>query len=259
MKIHEVRLSDVDRYIERHKHISLEDKQAEFDSIMYWMGCFTSIDPSKDILEVGTGIGWFPVMCKRKGLKCKGIEISPQLVEYGRAFGRRHGVEPDIELANIEDADLGLARYDIVMAASVFEHVMHWRPAIRRIYDALRPGGLLYFYSTNKFALVSHEFHFPLYGWLPDRWRYGLRKAVQGEDIMRLGIDFNQFRYPQLRHYFESLGFSRVLDMFEIVEPGRLRGPGPWKPLVLRMIGRSRLVKALALTFAPGTFFFCIK
>jgi len=259
MKIHDGHLGDVDRYIEHQKHISLADKRAEFDSIMWWLGGFTRIDSTKDILEIGTGIGWIPAMCAKKGLRCKGIEISPQLVEYGKAFGKRHGVDVDIELGNIEDADLGHCRYDVVIATSAFEHVENWRKGFGNVYDALKPGGVLYFYSTNKFALISGEFRFPLYGWLPNRWRYALRRAAQGEDIMRLGIDFNQFTYPQLRRTFRGLGFTSVFDMFEILDPSRLRSRRPAKIMAIRMLRSSKLLRAVALTFVPGTFFICIK
>src|SRR5207244_2759559 len=81
------------------------------------------------------------------------------------------------------------------------------RKGIGRIFRALKPDGVFYFTSTNKFSLVSGEYNFPLYGWLPDRWRYALRTRRQGEDIMNLGIDFNQFTFPQLRRFFRKTGF----------------------------------------------------
>jgi len=203
LKVHPEPLTDVTRYIESHKHLTLEDREAEFQSTMWRIERFKHVDETTRMLEIGIGTGWFPIMCKMKGLSCKGIEISPQLVEFAMEFGRRHGVEPDIEVGNVEDAELGESVYDIVIAASVFEHVEDWRRGIQTIYRALRPGGVLYFNSTNRFSLApSQEYHFPLYGWLPDAWRYRLRKSRQGEDIMKLGIDFNQFTHPQLRRAF---------------------------------------------------------
>jgi 2-polyprenyl-3-methyl-5-hydroxy-6-metoxy-1,4-benzoquinol methylase len=259
MRIHKQDLSDVTRYIENHRHLTVESHKAVFESLMVRLGRFSTIDPSTKILEVGTGTGWFPIMCKMKGLSCKGLEISPQLVEYGIGFGRRYGVEPDIQLGNIEEDDIGRSEYDVVVALSVFEHVEHWETGLQRISDALKPGGVLFFQSTNKFALTSHEYRFPLYGWLPDRWRYSLRRARQGEDIMKLGIDFNQFTHPGLRRGFERAGFSQVLDIIEMLDPDNLRDPRPWKKIVIRGLRWFAPVKHLALTFAPYTTFLCIK
>jgi 2-polyprenyl-3-methyl-5-hydroxy-6-metoxy-1,4-benzoquinol methylase len=259
MKVHHEELSDVTRYIENHRHVKLESHQAEYDSLMWRLGRFISIDSSTRILEVGTGTGWFPIMCTLNGLSCEGLEISPQLVEYGRDFGRRHGVEVDIELGNIENRGPGESEYDIVIASSVFEHIEHWERAIQNIYNALKPGGVLFFHSTNKFALTSHEYKVPLYGWLPDRWRYRLRRSRQGEDIMKLGIDFNQFTHPRLRRCLRAAGFSRVLDIVDILDPENLRVPSRWKRTVILGLRRFTPLKHLVLTFAPYTTFICIK
>jgi len=259
MRAYSEEIPDVTRYIENHKHITLEDEEPGFASLMWRLRRFVPIDSGTKILEVGTGTGWFPIMCKQKGLQCKGLEISWQLVEYAKQFGARYGIEPDMALGNIEDYDIGQSTYDVIIAASVFEHVQDWRAGIRKIYDALRPGGLFYFNSTNRFALISQEYHFPLYGWLPDAWRYRLRVWRQGEQIMRLGIDFNQFTYPELRRFFTGLGFSSVMDFTDILDPDRLHNPRLWKIALLRALKRSGLLRHLALTFAPSTTFFCIK
>ena len=259
MKIHHDVLSDVTRYIEHHQHVTLESHNAEFESMMWRIKRFVKVDRSARILEVGTGTGWFPIMCKVRGLSCKGLEISPQLVEYGLQFGRQHGIEADIELGNIEDADIGTAEYDVVIAHSVFEHVEHWEAALKKIADALKPGGVLFFLSTNKFALKSHEYNMPLYGWLPDRWRYGLRRMRQGDDIMKLGIDFNQFTHPQLRRCLRQVGFARVMDVIEMLDPDNLRVPSPWKRIVIRTLRQITPLKDAVLTFVPYTTFLCVK
>jgi 2-polyprenyl-3-methyl-5-hydroxy-6-metoxy-1,4-benzoquinol methylase len=259
MRIHAEEIPDVTRYIEIHKRVRLEDNEAEFASTMSRLRSFVTIDSNTNMLEVGTGTGWFPIRCKQKGLHCKGLEISWQLVEYAKAFGASYGIEPDIELANIEEADLGHSTYDVIIAASVFEHVQDWKTGLGKIYDALKPGGLLYFNSTNRFAPISQEYYFPLYGWLPDAWRYRLRAWRQGEQILKLGIDFNQFTYPQLRRAFIDLGFSKVMDFTEALDPNRLNNPTLWKKVILRSVKGSKPIRQMALTFAPSTTFFCIK
>lgn len=259
MQVHRKDLTDVTRYIEHPKHLGIEDHEAEYASTMWRIQQFHAVDQSTRMIEIGTGTGWFPIMCKIKGLQCKGLEISPQLVEYAKAFGRRYGIEADIEVGNIENVDLGQSEYDVVVAVSVFEHVEDWRAGIKRIYGALRPGGLLYFNSTNKFALESHEYRMPFYGWLPDKLRYALRRAIHGEDIMKLGIDFDQFTYPDLRGCFREVGFSTVLDLIELFDPENLRSPSSWKQMLVRTLKRAKPLKHLALVFAPSTTFVCTK
>src|SRR5262249_22022226 len=154
--------------------------------------------------------------------------------------GRQHGLEPDIEQGNVEQTDIGDSLYDAIYANSVFEHIEHWPIALRRIYRALKPGGFFFFTSTNKFSFTSDEYSTPFYGWLPNRWRYRLRVARQGPDIMKLGIDFNQFTYPQLRRAFREVGFLRFYDRIELVDTDRFTS---WRKALLNLGKRSRLVR----------------
>lgn len=259
MKIYHEELSDVVRYIENNKHIRLEDKESEFNLICNQINKLKGIDRETKILEIGTGTGWFPIMCEKKEISCKGLEISPQLVENARNLGRKYGIKPDIQLGNIEETDIGVSEYDVIIANSVFEHVEYWQKGIEKVFDALKSGGVFFFVSTNKFSLISGEYNIPLYGWLPNSWRYRIRLLGQGEEIMKLGIDFNQFTYFQLRGFFEKLGFSIVLDRVEILDPENLNNPKFWKKILLKTLKRVKALKHIALFFQRNTMFICIK
>ena len=258
MKIHHEATTDVTKYIDNHGSVALEERTPQFENFTRVLSRYKEISPRTKILEVGTGAGWFPIFCALRGLSCKGLEISPQLIELARENGRERGVNPDIELGNLEDYPLPSNFYDIVMASSVFEHVEDWRTGVAKVYETLKPGGVLYFESTNKFSFTSGEYAgIPLYGWLPNSWRYALRKRAEGEDIMKLGIDFHQFTHSCLRKEFTRLGFSKVLDRIdaadeEYVSTGLRRN-------VVRVAKKIGLARSLALTFAEATRFICIK
>jgi SAM-dependent methyltransferase len=210
------------------------------------------------MLEIGTGTGWFPILCRLNGLSCKGLEISPQLVACARRIGDSHGIDAGIELGNIEQADLGHEQADVIIANFVFEHVQDWRQALRRVYDALKPDGVLVFQSTNKFSVISGEFaKMPFYGWLPNPIRYRVRMLFHGRDIMKLGIDFNQFTYLGLRKAFREIGFRRMLDRVDLADRSSIKSR--FKREVLRVCDRSRFVRETALLFFEVTTFVCVK
>jgi SAM-dependent methyltransferase len=257
MQIQQEELTDVTRYIATHKHLSLEDHEADFQNYMRLIRKCKDVDSNSRMLEIGIGTGWFPLACAKHGLSCKGLEISKQLIEYARQFGSKYGLEPELELGNIEETELGKAQYDVIMAQSVFEHIEHWRLALKKLYDALKPGGLFVFSSTNKFSFTGQEYDFPLYGWMPNSWRYRLRVKRQGPDIMKLGIDFNQFTYPELRQAFREVGFSRIVDRVDFVDPAELTNP--WKKRILRLSKSSGPIKQVVLCFADATMFLCVK
>lgn len=258
MKIYYEAPTDVTRYIDLNRNVGLEDKTQHFENYLRPIRNFKEITPETEILEIGTGTGWFPLLCKLRGLRCKGLEISPQLIEMAKEAGRRHGVEPDIELGNLEDYRLPDDFYDVVIASSVFEHVEDWRTGVHKVYRTLKKGGVLYFESTNKFSFTSGEYTgIPLYGWMPNACRYALRKKVHGEDIMKLGIDFHQFTHSCLRKEFERAGFSRVLDRVDVAEEEHVTTA--FRRRVVRVAKRFGAAKAAALTFAEATRFICIK
>jgi SAM-dependent methyltransferase len=257
MKIPEASLTDVDRYISNNPLVPIEQHRAGFDKYLRHLRRFRAIDGESRLLEIGVGTGWFPILCAMEGIHCKGLEISPQLVEYARRYGAQYGVVPDIEVGNIESGALGRDVYDGIIVSFVFEHVEQWRLGLRRVYEALKPGGVMYFESTNKFCPWSGEYGMPFYSWLPNAWRFGLRKVVHGPDIMKLGIDFNEFTYRELRREFRRLGFTRICDRIDLAESPHISS-GFRKKLVSTARG-SRAIKHVVLTFADSTRFVCVK
>lgn len=257
MKIPEASLTDVDRYMASNPLVPIEEHRPGFDKYIRHLRRFRRIDGASRLLEIGVGTGWFPILCALEGLRCQGLEISPQLVDYARRYGSEYGVVPDIAIGNIEDNDLGRDVYDGIIVSFVFEHVERWREGLRKVYEALKPGGVMYFESTNKFCPWSGEYGMPFYSWLPNPLRYRLRQAVHGADIMRLGIDFNEFTYTELRREFKRLGFSQICDRIDLAENPHISSG--FRRKLVATARRSGMMKGLVLTFADSTRFVCVK
>jgi SAM-dependent methyltransferase len=258
LEIHDEQLKDVARYIELNAGARYEDQLATIENIFEMLQQFRPLERNSRILEIGVGNGWLQIYGKKQGYDIKGIEISRQLIDLARHNAAKAGVDVDVSLGNIETLDIGNNEYDAIIASSVFEHVERWEPALERVYRALKPGGVFWFDSTNKFSFVSGEFEFPLYGWLPDSWRFKLRRWKQGDDIMKLGIDFNQFTYPVLRRAFKRVGFSAI-DFIDFKDVTAIKTGAAWKRGALVGLKSLKPLKHLALTFAPATIFVCIK
>jgi 2-polyprenyl-3-methyl-5-hydroxy-6-metoxy-1,4-benzoquinol methylase len=258
MKVSQEALDDVDRYLRNHDHLDLEDFRVEFTGTKRNIERYVRLRPELKILEVGCGTGWFPILMRLEGYDCEGLEISWQLRDKADSVARKWGLPSSgIRLGNIEDAEIGTLAYDVIVCNAVFEHVEDWKLGLHRVTRALRPGGVLLFSSTNKFSLISGEYRFPLYGWLPDKARYALRRLMQGSEIMKLGVDFHQFRHGQLRRAFQDLGYTVIHDRVDMKEPSDVQNLT--KRSLLKLARRNKLVKTLALTFSPATVFTCVK
>jgi SAM-dependent methyltransferase len=257
MKIHFEELSDVTRYLNLYGNIGIDDKQATAESILRVVAKKVAVTAQTKILEVGTGTGWFPLYCQRRGLDCRGLEISPQLVAYAAQSAHENGLECNVELGNIEQIDLGSNQYDVIVCSSVFEHVENWRLGVQNVYRALRPGGTMFFESTCKFSFTSAEYKFPLYGWLPNAFRYRLRVGAQGPDIMKLGIDFNQFTNGELRKEFAKIGFREILDRMDLADENYVSAW--WKRPLVRWSHYLPPLRFAMLTFSDVTRYLCVK
>lgn len=214
------------------------------------------------MFEVGAGSDWFEVLCALRGLRCSAIELSPLHLDVARSLAAEHGVEVDIRLGDIETDDIGVEQYDYIIAASLFEHVRHYGLGLARLYEAFRPGGVLYFSSTNEFSPRSGELRdFPLYGWWPYRLRKRIRINRHGSAIIESsGMDFNQFTYAGLRKHSRSLVFGQVDDPVEystVHDIGRRHNAQ--RAGVLRLAKLVPPAKWILTTFARVTSFICVK
>ena len=144
-------------YIRDRAETCLEDMQSEFKSTIKLLGRIKEITPETQLLEIGIGTGWFQILCKQKGIGCRGLEFDPNLARCASELGQRCGVVPEIDIGSIETADIGRSRYDIIIAICTFEHVENWQKGLENVASALKPGGVFYFVSTNKFSLSSNR------------------------------------------------------------------------------------------------------
>ncbi len=81
MEIHHEPLSQIESFISNYGNEDLNsaDKRLQYQNYLKMLRPYVDLGPSIRMLEIGTGTGWFPVMCKLDGLTCKGLEISQDL------------------------------------------------------------------------------------------------------------------------------------------------------------------------------------
>ena len=200
------------------------------------------------------------VLCLRRGLVCDGVEHNPFSVSHAEELARSNGFDVSIRLESIEKSELPAGEYDLVVAMSVLEHVEDYQHALATIYSTLKPGGVFYCYSTNKFSLRSGEYPLPLYGFLPYSVRRAIRMHRQGSRIIEsAGIDFNQFTYCGLRRALRRAGFSGVYDKFEFLEPEDVVRRTPVRILAAHILRAVPQLRFVARVIDSGTCFIAIK
>lgn len=103
----------------------------------------------KDVLEIGCATGDLLLKLQREGAMVKGLEIS----DFAAAVARKRGL--DVTAGTIEAfAPENEAKFDVVLALEVIEHVLSPTRFIANVARVLKPGGLLVL-STPNYACTK--------------------------------------------------------------------------------------------------------
>jgi ubiquinone/menaquinone biosynthesis C-methylase UbiE len=100
-----------------------------------------AVSAGQEVLDVGAGDGNFALACAREGASVVASDISPGMIERGRARARAEGYEVDWVEADAEALPFEDERFDCV--GSVFGAMIAPRPEVvaRELFRVVRPGG----------------------------------------------------------------------------------------------------------------------
>jgi predicted TPR repeat methyltransferase len=97
------------------------------------------------ILDLGCGTGLSGAAFKDRAATLDGVDLSPAMIAKARA----RGVYDALAVADIESG-LGVARYDLVVAADTLVYLGDLDAAMRAVFAALKPDGLFLFTVEAK-------------------------------------------------------------------------------------------------------------
>jgi 2-polyprenyl-6-hydroxyphenyl methylase/3-demethylubiquinone-9 3-methyltransferase len=116
------------------------------------------------VLDVGCGGGILSEPLARMGAKVTGIDPAPGNVEIARAHAAQTGVEIDYRAVTVESLAEAGARFDVVCAMEVVEHVREPGQFIQTATSLVKPGGLFFASTLNRtlksfaLAIVGAEY-----------------------------------------------------------------------------------------------------
>ena len=146
------------------------------------------------LLEIGCGTGGFLHLAESH-FDVEGIDISKYAVQQLQPhFGER------VRVGNVEKNSLPHNRYNVVIVYNILEHLRTPEKVVKRIYAALKPGGVMI-------------------GSVPNN------QTFLGSSITRMGNFFDRthvstFRPEIWQRIFHNAGFSKI-ELFGEVNMGR--------------------------------------
>lgn len=150
------------------------------------------------LVDIGCGGGVLSEPLARLGAAVTGLDPAPTNIAVARAHAERSGLAIDYRGETIEALVSQGARFDIVLAMEVVEHVADVEAFVASCCAAVRPGGLLVMATLNRtlksyaLAIVGAEY---VLRWLP-RGTHDWNKFVTPEElggaIARNGLELGE-------------------------------------------------------------------
>jgi 2-polyprenyl-3-methyl-5-hydroxy-6-metoxy-1,4-benzoquinol methylase len=150
------------------------------------------LNPGSHVLEIGCGTGLFTEYFSETGCFITGVDISEPLIKLAQ---ERHLPAERVRFItkSFEDSDLD-GPFDAVIGSSVLHHLDLPR-ALPRIYQILKPGGILAFAEPNMLnpqVFMERKFRFLFPYVSPDETAF-VRWKIKS-DLQRLGFQEVEIR-----------------------------------------------------------------
>ena len=146
------------------------------------------------VLDVGCGAGIAAEALARRGHQVLGIDAAGEALAAARAHAEGKGFPLDYRDAVGADLLAERARFPVITALEVIEHVPDPAAFIAELAALLEPGGLLFLSTINRTkrsfvaAKVAAEY---VFRWLPvgtHDWKKFIPPAELGRDLRRNGL-----------------------------------------------------------------------
>ncbi len=160
------------------------------------------------LLDIGCGAGLLSEPLSRLGAEVTGLDPAPTSIEIARAHAEATGAKPSYRAGTVEDLASEGARFDVVLAMEVVEHVADVPAFVASAASLVRPGGLFALSTLNRtlksFALAILGAEYVL-RWLPagtHRWEQFVTpdelaaalRAAGLKETQRRGMSFDPLR-----------------------------------------------------------------
>lgn len=178
------------------------------------------------MLEIGCGRGEHLVGAAKRGWEVYGIEMTPEYAKIAENAGVK------IENNPVEESRSLNEKYDVILLAAILEHLYEPLETLKRIREALHPGGLVFIDVPNELSLTMRAGNlymkarrrkwiinmsptfapFHVVGFSPRSLRFTLEKA---------GFRIHTLEFPRwLNPVRKNGGFSKEIEyyIFEAVQ-----------------------------------------
>ena len=149
-----------------------------------------------DILDVGTGTGFFAILLAEKGHRVEGIDLTPAMLEEARTLAKQRNLDITFREMDAQNLAYPDGTFDVVISRNLTWTLPDPERAYASWFRVLKPGGVLLNFDAEYAAHVrSHSVQNRKVAPDSPYGHVGMTDALQQEnDAITLSMDIGQAR-----------------------------------------------------------------
>ena len=163
-----------------------------------------------DILDVGTGTGFFAVLLAQQGHRVEGIDLTPAMLEEARWLAKQRNLDIAFREMDAQNLDYPNDSFDVVISRNLTWTLPDPERAYAEWFRVLKPGGVLLNFDADYAAHVrSHSVQNRNVAPDSPYGHVGMTDALQQEnDAITLSMDIGQARPEWDGEVLTRVGFQ---------------------------------------------------
>ena len=113
--------------------------------------------PQLDILDVGTGTGYFAILLSQRGHRLTGIDLTPAMIEEAGRLAADSGADPRLLVMDAQATAFDDGSFDAVITRNLTWTLPDPAKAYREWFRVLRPGGVLLNFDADYARNVRNQ------------------------------------------------------------------------------------------------------
>lgn len=125
-----------------------------------WKELILEYAPAKkqlDILDVGTGPGFFPIILGEEGHKVTGIDITENMISCAKKNVEAYGQKAELVTMDCQNLDFSDETFDLVICRNITWTLSDPMSAYKEWKRVLKPGGRLLVFDANWYCWKYDE------------------------------------------------------------------------------------------------------
>lgn len=115
-------------------------------------------DEAKNILDVGTGVGYFALLLAKEGHRVTGIDLTPEMIAQAKVLAGKYDKQAEYLVMDAMELSFPDESFDLVISRNLTWTLPDVEKAYREWHRVLKPGGiLLNFDASYSHALTLDE------------------------------------------------------------------------------------------------------